>query len=1022
MKIRTLWRQIITIALAAFCGMQTMAAQVNLNWTAPVQNVDTTALNDLAGFKIYHGLASGIYSSLQDVGNVTATTIPQLAEGVTHYFAITAYNIGGTESTLSDEIIWLASTQTVSATQTSPGYRAGSTATLTGQFSHPPTTSLLSLLWRPSLPAGWTLIQASGDGAPEVNGNDIVFGALFTNTIVNFQYEVGVPAQTSGDQTVSATAEYMLSGMANPSATGTAPVILHPIFALDVSSTYGGSVPQTGNNDYTGGTIIAAAVTNSPVAGSGGTRYVCTGWSGTGSVPATGSGTAVQFTLVNDSTLNWNWSTQFHLTANASTNGQVSPTDAWYSAGTTNVSLLATANADYHFTGWTGDVPASQTNSNPVILTMDMPRSITATFGRNTRTLAVTSARGGAVPAVGTNTYPYATLLSAAVTNSPVAGSVGTRYVCTGWSGTGSVPATGSGTSATFTLTLNSAITWLWKTQYRFTTTATNGGTITASGDWIDSGAAASATAIPLSGFVFAGWNGNVPAGHEMDNPIVLTMTSALSLAAQFQVDAGSIHADHTAGATYRSPSTNSVFSATFSYPADTTLVSLTWQPVLPQGWTILSATGGAAPIVAGSTIVFTTPPTANPVSFQYTVSIPGNAAITNSVSGAASFQLQGMTAPVSIIAAPAALTMERLHSADYDVLQNWNIDGAEVSRVLAYWRAGGYRLDPLGYDGFSPTSTPDTVNTNGGLHSADFQAPYGVIDGAEVSRVLAYWRAGGYRLDPLGYDGYAPASPLPAQTTVEAMMQVDSVVVSATPVVTQEIPQGYRPGATLTITNTLTYNEGLLSLCWRPTLPAGWEVVAATGDGRPELVRNEILWTGTLPPSPIHLVYTITVPVWAIGDQQVGSAIEYQPASAPNPLIGTPDPSSRAIVATDADENGLADGWEAYYADNTGVMLRDDDDDGDGMSNLAEFLSGTAPNDAGSVLAMASPSHDTDGTMLVSWQSAPGRTYTLQKTVSLREPFLTLQSGIAATPPMNSVRDLNADSGNAFYRIQVNP
>jgi hypothetical protein len=52
---------------------------------------------------------------------------------------------------------------------------------------------------------------------------------------------------------------------------------------------------------------------------------------------------------------------------------------------------------------------------------------------------------------------------------SPVSGGTGTQYVCTGWTGSGSVPASGTGTSVTFAITANSTITWTWKTQFEVT-------------------------------------------------------------------------------------------------------------------------------------------------------------------------------------------------------------------------------------------------------------------------------------------------------------------------------------------------------------------------------------------------------------------------------------------------------------------------------------------------------------------------------------------------------------------------
>jgi hypothetical protein len=57
------------------------------------------------------------------------------------------------------------------------------------------------------------------------------------------------------------------------------------------------------------------------------------------------------------------------------------------------------------------------------------------------------------------------TLLNCYVTNSPVVNGT-TQYVCAGWVGTGSVPASGAtANTGPFTLATNSTITWLWTTN-----------------------------------------------------------------------------------------------------------------------------------------------------------------------------------------------------------------------------------------------------------------------------------------------------------------------------------------------------------------------------------------------------------------------------------------------------------------------------------------------------------------------------------------------------------------------------
>jgi hypothetical protein len=86
-------------ASVAFSGFTT------LSWDAPTTNADGTPLTDLAGYKVYYGTPSRNYSQNIDVGNVTTYTVDNLTEGLTYYFAVTAYDTGGNESGFSNEAI-----------------------------------------------------------------------------------------------------------------------------------------------------------------------------------------------------------------------------------------------------------------------------------------------------------------------------------------------------------------------------------------------------------------------------------------------------------------------------------------------------------------------------------------------------------------------------------------------------------------------------------------------------------------------------------------------------------------------------------------------------------------------------------------------------------------------------------------------------------------------------------------------------------------------------------------------------
>ena len=51
----------------------------------------------------------------------------------------------------------------------------------------------------------------------------------------------------------------------------------------------------------------------------------------------------------------------------------------WEETEVKGVTVTAVANTGYVFVTWSGDVPSAKTNDNPVVLTMDQPRTVTAT-------------------------------------------------------------------------------------------------------------------------------------------------------------------------------------------------------------------------------------------------------------------------------------------------------------------------------------------------------------------------------------------------------------------------------------------------------------------------------------------------------------------------------------------------------------------------------------------------------------------------------------------------------------------
>jgi len=110
-----------------------------------------------------------------------------------------------------------------------------------------------------------------------------------------------------------------------------------------------------------------------------GVRAVCTGWTGTGSVPSTGNTNTVVTSVTEDSSLTWTWETQYLLDTSAGPNGLVAPADGWYAEGSA-VTVTAVPDAGYEFDCWVGYVPEGMEETNPLELTMDIPRVVMAVF------------------------------------------------------------------------------------------------------------------------------------------------------------------------------------------------------------------------------------------------------------------------------------------------------------------------------------------------------------------------------------------------------------------------------------------------------------------------------------------------------------------------------------------------------------------------------------------------------------------------------------------------------------------
>lgn len=88
---------LMSFILVVLLSFSVFATGIEVTWNA---NTET----DLAGYKVFYGTASGVYSDSVDVGKVLIYTITNVTQGKTYYVALKAYDTSGNLSGFSPEV------------------------------------------------------------------------------------------------------------------------------------------------------------------------------------------------------------------------------------------------------------------------------------------------------------------------------------------------------------------------------------------------------------------------------------------------------------------------------------------------------------------------------------------------------------------------------------------------------------------------------------------------------------------------------------------------------------------------------------------------------------------------------------------------------------------------------------------------------------------------------------------------------------------------------------------------------
>jgi Tol biopolymer transport system component len=117
-----------------------------------------------------------------------------------------------------------------------------------------------------------------------------------------------------------------------------------------------------------------------------------------------------------------------------------------------------------------------------------------------------------------------------------------------------------------------------------------------------------------------------------------------------------------------------------------------------------------------------------------------------------------------------------------------------------------------------------------------------------------------------------------------------------------------------------------------------------------------------------------------------------------------------------DSDNDGMDDDWEVAQFGN---LSRDGagDHDGDGQTDLQEYLAGTSPTNGGSILRVMTVTPLGGGSTTVVWSAVVGRNYVVQFKDSLDATW-TNASGVIEGNSTSTSFAHNSSSAQRFYRV----
>jgi hypothetical protein len=214
-------------------------------------------------------------------------------------------------------------------------------------------------------------VSTTGFGSANYESGWIADGSNVVVTISPsiHSYSIAVSGDSEGAVLDGTNLTFQVRGAARKIAISIDEVKPH----LVVASEQGTSTPAAGEHLCNSDAEMTVSVVAPDPAG--GVRAVCTGWTGTGSVPASGEGDSVTFIITEDSSITWNWATGYWVEFSVVGKGTTSYVSQWVAEGT-NLEIPFSVKTPFYSLSLSGDADGAVLGDGSITVPVTGPRSI----------------------------------------------------------------------------------------------------------------------------------------------------------------------------------------------------------------------------------------------------------------------------------------------------------------------------------------------------------------------------------------------------------------------------------------------------------------------------------------------------------------------------------------------------------------------------------------------------------------------------------------------------------------------